>query len=126
MTAFTQNGDLWSYAPDTGKFVEIFTFRKNENSDFRDARVEHDIKILDVADNGDVDFMVYGYMNRGAHEGYSGVGIYHYNNDKSVIEEQVFIPCTESYEFLKEDLGTLSYVNHNDQLFLLISRNQKE
>lgn len=30
--------------------------------------------------------MVYGYMNRGAHEGYSGVGIYHYNNDKSVIE----------------------------------------
>ena len=52
VTAFTQNGDLWSYAPDTGKFVEIFTFRKNENSDFRDARVEHDIKILDVADNG--------------------------------------------------------------------------
>ena len=75
VTAFTQNGDLWSYAPDTGKFVEIFTFRKNENSDFRDARVEHDITILDVADNGDVDFMVYGYMNRGAHEGYSGVGI---------------------------------------------------
>ena len=123
VTAFTQNGDLWSYAPDTGKFVEIFTFRKNENSDFRDARVEHDITILDVADNGDVDFMVYGYMNRGAHEGYSGVGIYHYNNDKSVIEEQVFIPCTESYEFLKEDLGTLSYVNQNDQLFLLISGN---
>ena len=121
VTAFTQNGDLWSYAPDTGKFVEIFTFRKNENSDFRDARVEHDIKILDVADNGDVDFMVYGYMNRGAHEGYSGVGIYHYNNDKSVIEEQVFIPCTESYEFLKEDLGTLSYVSTENALYLLFA-----
>ena len=123
VTAFTQNGDLWSYAPETGKFVEIFSFRRNDNSDFRDARVEHDIKLLNVDDNGDVDFMVYGYMNRGAHEGYSGVGIYHYNNDQGAIEEQVFIPCTESYEFLKEDLGTLSYVNQNDQLFLMISGN---
>ena len=123
VTAFTQNGDLWSYVPDTGKFVEIFTFRKNTESDFRDARVEHDIKLLSVENNGDVHFMVYGYMNRGAHEGYSGVGIYHYNNDQGAIEEQVFIPCTESFEFLQEDLGTLSYVNQSGQLFIMIAGN---
>lgn len=123
VTAFTQNGDLWSYVPDTGKFVEIFTFRKDTESDFRDARVEHDIKLLSVENNGDVDFMVYGYMNRGAHEGYSGVGIYHYNNDQGAIEEQVFIPCTESFEFLQEDLGTLSYVNQSGQLFIMIVGN---
>ena len=123
VTAFTQNGDLWSYVPDTGKFVEIFTFRKDTESDFRDARVEHDIKLLSVENNGDVDFMVYGYMNCGAHEGYSGVGIYHYNNDQGAIEEQVFIPCTESFEFLEEDLGTLSYVNQSGQLFIMIAGN---
>lgn len=123
VTAFTQNGDIWSYVPDTGKFVEIFTFRKDTESDFRDARVEHDIKLLSVENNGDVDFMVYGYMNRGAHEGYSGVGIYHYNNDQGAIEEQVFIPCTESFEFLQEDLGTLSYVNQRGQLFIMIAGN---
>lgn len=123
VTAFTQNGDLWSYVPDTGKFVEIFTFRRDTESDFRDARVEHDIKLLSVENNGDVDFMVYGYMNRGAHEGYSGVGIYHYNNDQGAIEEQVFIPCTESFEFLQEDLGTLSYVNQRGQLFIMIAGN---
>jgi len=123
VTAFTQNGDIWSYVPDTGKFVEIFTFRKDTESDFRDARVEHDIKLLSVENNGDVDFMVYGYMNRGAHEGYSGVGIYHYNNDQGAIEEQVFIPCTESFEFLQEDLGTLSYVNQSGQLFIMIAGN---
>ena len=123
VTAFTQNGALWSYVPDTGKFVEIFTFRKDTESDFRDARVEHDIKLLSVENNGDVDFMVYGYMNRGAHEGYSGVGIYHYNNDQGAIEEQVFIPCTESFEFLQEDLGTLSYVNQSGQLFIMIAGN---
>lgn len=123
VTAFTQNGDLWSYVPDTGKFVEIFTFRRDTESDFRDARVEHDIKLLSVENNGDVDFMVYGYMNRGAHEGYSGVEIYHYNNDQGAIEEQVFIPCTESFEFLQEDLGTLSYVNQSGQLFIMIAGN---
>ena len=123
VTAFTQNGDIWSYVPDTGKFVEIFTFRKDTESDFRDARVEHDIKLLSVENNGDVDFMVYGYMNRGEHEGYSGVGIYHYNNDQGAIEEQVFIPCTESFEFLQEDLGTLSYVNQSGQLFIMIAGN---
>mgnify|MGYP004478268287 FL=1 len=123
VTAFTQNGALWSYVPDTGKFVEIFTFRKDTESDFRDARVEHDIKLLSVENNGDVHFMVYGYMNRGAHEGYSGVGIYHYNNDQGAIEEQVFIPCTESFEFLQEDLGTLSYVNQSGQLFIMIAGN---
>ena len=123
VTAFTRNGDLWSYVPDTGKFVEIFTFRRDTESDFRDARVEHDIKLLSVENNGDVDFMVYGYMNRGAHEGYSGVGIYHYNNDQGAIEEQVFIPCTESFEFLQEDLGTLSYVNQSGQLFIMIAGN---
>ena len=123
VTAFTQNGDIWSYVPDTGKFVEIFTFRKDTESDFRDAGVEHDIKLLSVENNGDVDFMVYGYMNRGAHEGYSGVGIYHYNNDQGAIEEQVFIPCTESFEFLQEDLGTLSYVNQRGQLFIMIAGN---
>ena len=121
VTAFCQDGDLWSYAPDTGKFVNIFTFRRSDNSDFRDSRVAHDIKLLSVEDDGDINFMVLGYMNRGIHEGYCGVGIYHYNNDQNVVEEKVFIPSTRSFEFLKTDLGTLSYVSSNNQLFLLLS-----
>ncbi|MBU5482462.1 hypothetical protein [Blautia sp. MSJ-19] len=121
VTAFVQEGALWTYAPDTGKFVDVFDFRKSAKGDFRDSRVEHDIKLLSVDAGGDVDFMVYGYMNRGTYEGYCGVGIYHYNHDQNVVEERVFIPSTESYEFLKEDLGTLSYVNKDNQLFLLLS-----
>lgn len=122
MTAFVQAGELWTYAPETGKFVNVFSFRKTENRDARDASVEHGIKLLQADNNGDVDFMVYGYMSRGVHEGSCGVGIYHYSNDQNMIEEEVFIPSTESYEFLDSDLGTLSYVNKNKQLFLLMSQ----
>ena len=118
VTAFTQEGALWTYAPDTGKFVDVFDFRRSANGDFRDSRVEHDIKLLSITADGDLDFMVYGYMNRGTYEGYCGVGIYHYDHDQNFVEERVFIPCTESFEFLKSDLGTLSYVNKDNQLFL--------
>ena len=121
VTAFTQEGALWTYAPDTGKFVDVFDFRRNANGDFRDSRVEHDIKLLSIDDSGDLDFMVYGYMNRGTYEGYCGVGIYHYDHDQNFVEERVFIPTMESFEFLKSDLGTLSYVNKDNQLFLLLS-----
>ena len=85
-------------------------------------RKEHDIKIIRVSDNGDVDFVLYGYMNRGVREGYCGVCVYHYSNDQNVVEEKVFIPSTESYEFLKEDLGTLSYVSTDNFLFLLFAQ----
>ena len=122
IVVFEQDGDLWSYAPAGGKITRIFSFRKEENNDSRYVRNEHDIKIIRVADNGDVDFVLYGYTNRGIHEGYSGVCVYHYNSDRNVVEEKVFIPSTESYEFLKEDLGTLTYVNKDNQLFLLFAQ----
>ena len=120
--AFVQEGDLWSYSPDDGNFSRIFSFRKETDGDFRDSRYQHNIKIIRVEDNGDVDFVLYGYMNRGVREGYCGVCVYHYSNDQNVVEEKVFIPSTESYEFLKEDLGTLTYVNKNNQLFLLFAQ----
>lgn len=122
IVVFEQDGDLWSYAPAGGKITRIFSFRKEENNDSRYVRNDHDIKIIRVSDSGDVDFVLYGYMNRGIHEGYSGVCVYHYNSDRNVVEEKVFIPSTESYEFLKEDLGVLTYVNKDNQLFLLFAQ----
>ncbi len=119
--AFVQQGDLWAYSPENGKIIKIFSFRKDQDGDFRDSRTQHDIKIIRVEEDGDVDFVLYGYMNRGNHEGYSGVCVYHYSNDQNVVEEKVFIPSTESYEFLKVDLGTLSYVSGDNQLYLLFA-----
>ena len=119
--AFVQEGDLWSYSPGNEKVNQVFSFRKSKDGDFRDSRTQHDIKIVRVTDEGDIDFVLYGYMNRGVREGYCGVCVYHYSNDQNVVEEKVFIPSTESYEFLKEDLGTLSYVSTENALYLLFA-----
>ena len=75
-----------------------------------------------MTDAGDIDFVLYGYMNRGSHEGYEGIGVYHYNPDKNVAEERAFIPVSESFEFLKKDLEKLSYVNEENELFLLLAK----
>ena len=123
VVAFVQEGDLWSYSPGNGKINQVFSFRKTEDGDFRDSRNQHDIKIVRVTDEGDIDFVLYGYMNRGDHEGYEGIGVYHYNHDKNVAEERAFIPVSESFEFLKKDLEKLSYVNEANELFLLLAKN---
>lgn len=122
IVAFVQEGDLWSYSPDDGKFSRIFSFRRENDGDYRDSRYKHDIKIIRVEDNGDVDFVLYGYMNRGTREGYCGVCVYHYSNDQNVVEEKVFIPSTKSSEFLEKDLGNLSYVSTDNLLFLLFAQ----
>ena len=121
--AFVQEGDLWSYSPGNEKVNQIFSFRKKQDGDFRDSRTQHDIKIVRVTDEGDIDFVLYGYMNRGSHEGYEGIGVYHYNHDKNVAEERAFIPVSESFEFLKKDLEKLSYVNEENELFLILAKN---
>ena len=112
--AFVQEGDLWSYSPGNEKVNQVFSFRKLKDGDFRDSRTQHDIKIVRVTDEGDIDFVLYGYMNRGSHEGYEGIAVYHYNRDKNVVEERAFIPVSESFEFLKKDLEKLSYVNEKN------------
>ncbi len=119
--AFVQEGDLWTFSPDDGKATRVFTFRMNEGGDRRDARYRHDIQIIRVGDEGDVDFVLYGYMNRGEREGYSGLCVYHYNSDQNVVEEKVFVPFTESYEFLADDMQKLSYVSTSGYLYLLIA-----
>lgn len=120
IVAFVQQGDLWTYDRNVNKFTRVFSFRQLEGGDGRDSNDSHDMKIVRIDASGDMDFVVYGYFNRGDHEGMVGVGVYRYSNDQNLVDEQVFIPSTKSYEFLKMDLDSLSYVNEQDQLFLFM------
>ena len=120
VTAFVNNGDLWSYNAGADKLTQVFSFRKNDKADERNDYVSRNIKIVRVAENGDIDFVLYGYMNRGEHEGRSGIGIYHYNSELNANEEKVFIPITKSFEFLNSEIETLAYVNTNNQFYVYL------
>ena len=79
----------------------IFSFYDKDNADRRTLYDNHGIKILDVDEGGNVKFAVYGYMNRGRHEGETGIQIISYDNSLNTIEEEVYIPYSKSYAVLK-------------------------
>ena len=62
----------------------MFTFADGSNDDVRADYGKHNVKVLAASDEGDVDFLVYGYMNRGTYEGQMGVVFYHY--DETVVQ----------------------------------------
>ena len=123
IVAFVIDGDLWSYNRSANKCTKIFGFRNTKETDERAENTEHDIKIVRVSEAGDIAFVVYGYMNSDRHEGMVGSAVYHYYAERNVTQEELFIPSSNSYEFLRQNLSVLSYVSKKDQLYLFIEGN---
>ena len=67
--AFVNENRLFSYSIIDNKFVYLFGFYDEDNSDERTLYKGGGIKILSVDETENVRFLVYGYMNRGFHEG---------------------------------------------------------
>lgn len=118
--AFVQEGELWCYNTVENTLAKVFGFRGYEGIDSRENYGEHEIKIVGIDEAGSVDYIVYGYMNRGIHEGEVGIAVYHYDSLSNTNEEFVFIPSDKSYEIMKSELGQLMYVNEGGELFLMV------
>ena len=91
-----------------------------EGIDERENWNHHDIKIVSVDEAGSIDFVVYGYMNRGTHEGEVGTGVYHYDGLAHTIDEEAFIPSKTSYEVLKAEMGKMLYLNEKNEFYLMM------
>ena len=115
--AFEQSGELWSYDAQSGKMAQIFTFRQKGDSDYRDIYGEHGIRVLRVSESGNVYFIVAGYMNRGRHEGESGVALYYYDAGSGTVEEKLFVDTDRSFDLLRMDVEKLAYVTDDQSMF---------
>jgi hypothetical protein len=121
--AFQTNGDLWCYDQSSKEATRIFSFLSNVDDGVRSGYDRHGIKILSVQDNGDVDFLVYGYMNRGKNEGQTGVVFYHFDEEKDTVQEKFFIPSRETLEKIEANIDRLSYLSPNDMMYLMLDGN---
>ena len=118
--AFVRNGALYGFRNSDSKAVRIFSFFEKGDDDERNRNQDHGIKILQVDEAGNVHFLLYGYMNRGRHEGEIGVSAYYFNSALNQIEEEVYIPYTRSYPFLKYEIEKLSYSPDGNNLYLYL------
>lgn len=118
--AFVQQNSLYSFNTSNGTLAKVFSFYDSENNDARTRYNQHNIKPLNIDESGNIQFIVYGYMNRGIHEGSVGVTFYTYDSSFNTIEENFFLPYKKSYQVLKEDIDSLAYINARGKFYILM------
>lgn len=121
IVAFVHANELWNYNRAEDAFSLVFSFAAAEKYDERNLTDNHSIQILSMEDDGNMTFAVSGYMNRGEHEGESGIAIYYYYSGKNCIEEVAFIPSTDSYAVMEKTLGESAYYNQKQDMLYLLS-----
>lgn len=118
--AFVMNNTLYSYNVEEHKLAYLFGFYQADNADARTLYDKYGIRILTVDEGGNVSFMVYGYMNRGSHEGRVGISVYYYDSSVNTIEELVYVPYYKSPELLMAEVDQLTYINRLGVLYLML------
>lgn len=118
--AFVKEGRLYSMNLTDNKLALLFGFYDENNKDVRATYQNMNIRIISVDETGNVRFLVYGYMNRGNHEGGVGVCCYYYNSMLNTIEEEIYIPYSKTAQLLEQDINKLAYVNNANQLFMVL------
>ncbi|NLL76273.1 MAG: hypothetical protein GX235_03375 [Clostridiales bacterium] len=119
VVTFTDGNRLYCYNITDNKLSLLFSFYNGNYSDERVTWNKHEIKILNVDEAGNVQFIVYGYMNRGKHEGEVGISVYHFSGLLNTIEELAYIPSNGSYEILRAEMQQLAYINKSAIFFFM-------
>lgn len=118
--SFVQERELWTYDVKSNELSLVFSFTNTEGRDGRSRNDAHEVRIISMEENGSTTFAVYGYMNRGTHEGKVGVNVYYFDIEKNAVNEIAFIPSTKSFVIAKDELGKMVYYNQKDrQLYVL-------
>lgn len=118
--SFIKNGSLWTMDMKENRIISLFSFEDMEDGDLRMEYDQFDIDIISTDDDGNTLFLLYGYMEKGAHEGQVGVALYKYIYKDNAVKELVFIPSTKPYSILKDSVGKFAYITDNDILYFMI------
>ena len=120
--AFTYGGELIFYDIENNSVVKAFSF--GSRRDFaRDLYKNYDIRILNMRDDGTMDFYIAGYMNAGDYEGRTGIVLYTYDYTENVREEKMYMPINNSYQMLTTDLADFAYFSEDQTFYFSIYNN---
>ncbi len=117
-TVFVEDRSIWSFNSRTNAMSLIFSFDDDQDFSNRSSYDHHDVQVVKVQDDGTIDYMVYGYMNRGRYEGMAGICFYRYVAAENATKRLFFMPVQQSEQMLMMDLGNLAYVNDSDVCYL--------
>ena len=116
VVGFVQQGQLWCYDFGQNRLSMVYGFQNG--SDERGAYNAHDFRILKMEDSGSMNFLIYGYIDRGNYEGRSGILLCRYDALVNTVEEQFFLPSDKPFSAMKEDVGKLAVENNDGMAWL--------
>lgn len=119
--AFVVAGQLWYYEYKSSNVSRVYSFTSENVADLRNDQDEHGIKILDMDEDGNITYLVYGYMSRGHHEGGNGIQILRFTPEENCNEELAFLATSVPFSSMTEDLDKLSYLSSNHKFYCLLS-----
>lgn len=118
--AFVWGGGLYEYNSAENVMTRVFYFGAQDINDERTIHREYNIDIINIDENGNLYYAVYGYMNAGDHEGNCGVGLYHYDPVEGSSTEQAFIITNHSYASLKAGFDGDIFLSSTGKLYVCI------
>ena len=107
--AFVRNGQLWMYDYDQGEIALVYSFCADDYTEDAATYDAHNINIMEFTDDGNLTFSVYGYMNRGDHEGKLGISLFTFDYSTLEVDELLFVECNVPYEAMKTETSRLTY-----------------
>lgn len=120
IVSFVMNGSLYEYNQTDRKLKQVFSF-VDDPTDTRSIYDQHQVLLLNIDESGTMDYVVYGYMNSGSHEGQCGINLFHYDAISDVSTEQVFISSTSSYQILNANFSELLYETADNEFYIMVN-----
>ena len=114
---FCKEKEIYIYDNETQTMTNIFSYHIRDKAKFEEVAKDFDIKLLNISDEGEVTYIVYGYNMTGLNEGSMGIGIYTYNSEINESEEKLFIPIYTTFQSLKYDIDKLCVFKNNMLIF---------
>lgn len=118
--AFVKQGEIWYYNYDTTELVSVFRFSQGGYSDERLLNTDVDVNIVNMDEEGNMYFVVYGYMSRGKHEGCNGISLYYFTAEDSRVQEKFFVKCDAPYDVMKQETGRFTYYDKEGYFYYLL------
>lgn len=117
---FVLGGQFWYYNYNSSDVTRVYSSFSENLADRRNAQDEQGIKILNMDDEGNITYLIYGYMSRGRHEGANGIEIVYFDAQANCNEELAFLETSVPYSTMKKDMEKLAYLNQKNNFYCVL------
>lgn len=115
---FFNQGNLWRASLRDNTLTRIFSYESSDSDGVREDYSGFSGRILMTNEAGDCWFALSGYVNRGQHEGQTGLSVWKYSAAENETAEMLFFPITGTKSDIEEKTGTLMSVSESGVFYL--------